>query len=53
MNDGFNTKIINFYIIVKERPGQPKKLKDADLEAILDKDLTQTSKQSVVALTVA
>lgn len=42
----------DFDIKDKERPGQPKKFENADLQALLDKDSTQTLKQLAKALNV-
>ena len=43
----------DFDVKDKERPGQPKKLERADLQALLDEDSTQTLKQWAEALILA
>ena len=45
-------KSVNFDLSNKDRGKLPKKLKDAELQALLDEDLTQTLKQLAKALGV-
>ena len=47
---GFNASEGDFDTKDKERPGRPKTIEDADLQALLDEDDTQTQDQLGEAL---